>query len=215
MYGKFIQYTRELFGHAPRTFSAEETSELNASEPEWLINDSRQAIHDLYFAAPWVFARGDVRWGAIVLSYPICWQENSIDASAGLVHSPDRYFDDNPNELLAIGKGLFGQKSKDTRYPELRKFADAMRDGEDVHIHELAPIAFTSGRTIEFTTAFVVRRHLPLPYLAVALVPLVVLTKTGQCWILPSRWWSPAFIAKWIDSIPVVPKRIPFEGFTL
>lgn len=194
-----IVQSREAFGPPPRRFKPQEIALLQVPPPVWLPGDNRREPHELFRALPWVFTEGNVRWGAIVQANQLCWEEGPIDSPACVIHSSDPYFDDHLEELHEIGHGLYETKGKDTRNRELQRFADMLENELDAQMRLPVPRFLTGGREVTYTTLFVFRRHLPVPYLIEPVIPIVSHPNTGHSAILPSIWWAPSLVQEWLD----------------
>lgn len=200
MYGEYMAHCRTAFGAPRRQFSRQDVAILQVPPPRWLPQDGRHEMHFLFQGLPWVFAEGDVRWGAIVQANKICWVEGIEDSGACLLHSPDPFFDENVELLHGFGRQLFETKGRFTKNPELQRFADILGNEWESPTRLPVPRFLTEGRDVTYTTIFVFRRHLPLPYLVEPIVPIVVHPNTGHSAILPSAWWPQGLIDEWMDN---------------
>lgn len=200
MYGEYMAHCRTAFGAPRRQFTYQDVGVLQVPPPRWLPADDRREMHYLFQGLPWVFAEGHLRWGTIVQANQLCWKEGPDDCPACVIHSADPFYDDNPELLHDIGHQLYENKGRYTKNPELQRFADLLENELDAQMRLPVPKFMTEGRDVIYTTIYVFRRHLPLPYLVEPIVPIVVHPNTGHSAILPSAWWPQGLIDEWMDN---------------
>jgi hypothetical protein len=197
-----LNSTRRNFRPAPRQFSAEEARDLTARPPTWMMEVRRDKIWEQFNKARQIFEQGHVVWGHLIQANQILFEEGPDDAPAAWLYSADPYFEEDVDSLGAIAHGLFETKGKRTGDREVQRFADMLHDERERQLRLPIPKSMTGGRAVTYTCGMIVRKHLPLPFLADALFPLVVAPHVSEAtWILPSRYWADDLLNHWFSAL--------------
>jgi hypothetical protein len=203
--GEYLQQCRKRFGKPPR--------KLEPSEKEYIklrLSFFMRCILLLTFDKLRMVLRnqdilrdhGRVVWGCIVqANQDLFHPANRSTLPANLLYSPDRFYDDEVEELQALAMGLFGLKGTAQDDPELKRFANAITDEMARTMRLDLPESITDGRRVYFTTTLIHPQHLPEGYLANGFFPLVICPeKTEAVMILPARFWPKEFREAWADA---------------
>lgn len=202
MFGEWIQQTRQNFGKPPRTFSSEVAREIMVLPPAFMHENKKDKFWKQYNEFKAIFAYGSVVWASMIQANAILFQEHPADAPAAYLYSLDPYFDHNPDQLEEIAGNLADTKGRHGYDREVQRFADMLADEFERQLRLPIPKVLTSGHDVVYTCGVIARRHLPLPFLAAGLFPLIVLPgKTDANWVLPSRWWADGLLQFWFEAL--------------
>lgn len=202
MFGQWIEQTRQNFGNPPRSFSGDVAQQIMVRPPSFLFENKRDKLWKQYNQFNAIFAHGVVVWAHIIQAHHTLFEEHPEDAGAAFLYSLDPYFDDNAFDLEEVAANLFDTKGQRIRDREVQRFADMLADEYERQLLLPIPRSLTRGRDVIYTCGVIARRHLPLPFLARALFPLIVVPgKTDASWVLPSMWWADGLLQMWFEAL--------------
>ncbi len=144
-----------------------------------------------------LFSEGRVVWGTIVQANGNLFYPGKDDLPAVILYSLDENIDSNPKIIKKVAGGLYRIKGKKTD-KDLQEFSDKLKSERTTEWKIPIPSRVSKNIQCYYTTALIVRAHLPKYYLQNRLFPYLVCpekTKVGT--ILPSRYWSERFLKKY------------------
>lgn len=193
---------RQNFRAAPRIFNANEMNELRIRPPVWMQEDRKDKLWEQYRNMKGIFENGHVVWGRLIQANAILFEEGADDAPAAWLYSSDPYFEEEVDGLAVIATGLFDTKGEQTGDPAVQRFADMLHDERERQLRLPIPVSMTGGLPVTYTCGVVVRSHLPVPFLADSLFPLIIAPNISEAtWILPSRYWPEHMLNVWFSAL--------------
>jgi hypothetical protein len=185
--------TRSTFGAAPRKGDAVSQASKVAT-PAWL-----RPADPLYGAEcerARVLEQGRVVRSWVVMANALLFTRGSSSHPALVVYAPG---DDVDAETLEeVAAEIFRRRGSTPVDAELRAFVKDLADPARPFLRSV-PAAMANGRALFVTTVLILREHLPRPYLAASLLPLVVHEVTRAAIVLPSWLWGSDLRAAWVD----------------
>lgn len=167
---------------------------LLGPRPEWMQKEDR--LSEVVQRQALLLKGGQIGWGALVQANRLLFSPGEDDCPAMLVYSRDRYFDEHPQELRAIGGAFFSFKNTEQTHPVLKRLANQVTDEMSRTLSDDLPPVF-STRPLRSTTFMVFRRHLPAGVLTSGLLPILTHPSTGAVMIVPAEFWPEDFKARW------------------
>ncbi len=162
--------------------------------PDWCLGESR--FRELFAAQDVLFSEGNAVWGTIVQANGKLFSEGPEDLPAVIVYSLDEKIDSNPQLIERVAHGLYSLKGRQTS-PDLQAFSDKLKSERTLNWKIPIPPRISDNIQCFYTTALIVRNHLPHGYLSHNLFPFLVCpARTNVGTILPSRYWSEKFLKK-------------------
>ncbi len=144
-----------------------------------------------------LFSEGCVVWGTIIQANGKLFSPGLEDLPAVILYSLDEKIDSNPKIIKKVAKKLYSLKGKKT-HKDLQEFSDMLKSECTLKWKIPVPPHISNNIQCFYTTALVVRDHLPKGYLKNGLFPyLVCPEKTNVGTILPSRYWSRTFLREY------------------
>ncbi|MCB9934919.1 MAG: hypothetical protein H6840_04420 [Planctomycetes bacterium] len=202
IFSLMLAEARHNFRAAPRKFTADEMNDLRVRPPAWMQGDRNDRIWEQYRSMKAIMENGQVVWGFLIQANQVLFQEDSEDAPAAWLYSTDSWFEEDVDGLAEIAHGLFETKGQQTGDPEVQRFADMLHDEHERQLRLPIPKSMTGGRPATYTCGMVVRSHLPVPFLADSLFPLVIAPRYSEAtWILPSRFWPEPMLTEWFKAL--------------
>ena len=146
-----------------------------------------------------LFSEGSVVWGTIIQANGNLFYPGLDDLPAVILYSLDKKIDSDPTIILKVARGLAKIKGKKTD-KDLQEFSDMLKSEHTRKWKIPVPPRISKNIQCFYTTALIVREHIPKGYLQNVLFPyLVCPEKTNVGTILPSRYWSERFLKRyWI-----------------
>lgn len=200
MWAEWIQEVRRKVGDAPRNFRPEQLATLRVRQPEFLRQNRADPIHLLYRDQLGIFRNGRPVWGRIVQANALLFEEGLDDCPAAMIHSPDPWFDANPEALIEMASAMYAVKGKPVADPEMDRFGRLLYNEYERQFNLPLPHSLTGGRTVIYTTIMVHRSHLPAPVLVDNTLP--IMSDYPRCpgvWIIPSEYWAEAHLTEWFN----------------
>jgi len=168
--------------------------------PDWLLVNGEISISqfkELFEDQDVLFSEGNVVWGTIIQANSELFSPGSYDHPAVILYSLDERIDSKPKLIEKVARGLFSLKGKQTDQ-DLQEFSDRLKSERAYKWKIPIPPRISNNIQCFYTTALIIRKHLPNGYLYSGLFPYLVCpekTKVGT--ILPSRYWSEKFLKKY------------------
>lgn len=198
MMAQLLDACRRAFGAPPRSVPLGARWRMSPLPPLWMWLHLGDAIWVLYRERARLLRSGRVVWGTLVQANELLFQPATADLPAAALYSPDRHYDDKPEELGRIAQALFALKGTTPADPSLQKLAHDITDELERSYNLRVPDLLTGGREVYLTTIMVHRRHLPGGYLTQGLFPLIAHpASTRATMILPARYWGPELRYFW------------------
>ncbi|MGF1579947.1 MAG: hypothetical protein ACFCD0_11350 [Gemmataceae bacterium] len=199
---EIIESCLDRFGPAPRSLDPADAKACRLDLP-WEFEDlfvrKKDPMVQILDDQVLLRDRGDIVWGHIVQANRSLFDPNNANPlPANVVYSLDTYFDGRVGLLRKIAKGLFANKGSLPEDRELREFVRVITDERERLLRRELPRGYCGGRSVNFTTCFIVPDHLPGGYLAESAFPMLVnYEETEAVMVLPSRFWPYHFVKRW------------------
>ncbi len=162
--------------------------------PDWCLAEPR--FKELFAAQDVLFSEGNAVWGTIVQANGNLFSPGPDDLPAVVIYSLDDKIDSNPQLIERVAHGLYALKGRQTA-PDLQAFSDKLKSERTLNWKIPIPPRISDNIQCFYTTALIVRKHLPRGYLYSNLFPFLVCpAKTNVGTILPARYWSAKFLKK-------------------
>ncbi len=179
--------------YASRTENHMESDKIEL--PDWCLEESR--FKELFDSQDVLFSEGIAVWGTIVQANGNLFSPGPDDLPAVIIYSLDDEIDTNPKLIERVARGLFSLKGRQTSQ-DLQEFSDKLKSERTLNWKIPIPPRISDNILCYYTTALIVRKHLPRGYLYSNLFPFLVCpAKTNVGTILPSRYWSEKFLKKY------------------
>lgn len=122
---------------------------------------------------------GDLVPGALIMANELLfWDDNDYDCPAVFIYSHDKYYEENPEELISLAHKLYDltSLSEDELVFDMAKkeIADILKDEYSPSFNRVVPRELTGGRTVFMTTLVVVRDEIENGFLDRRIYPLLV-----------------------------------------
>ncbi len=173
-----IDACRERFGPPPRSLHATDAKACRLELPsqlEDLFAQTNDPMLRILVDQSLLRDRGQVVWGHLVQANQMLFDPNNTKPlPANVVYSLDAYFDGRVGLLEKIGYGLFSHKGSVPDDRELQEFVRVITDERERIMRRELPRSYCNGRSVYFTTCFIVPEHLPSGYLAETEFPMLV-----------------------------------------
>ena len=193
-----IVAVRDLFGPAPRQFSADLKEYLAIIPPPWLKRQTKDDLQLAYRFQDRIRRDGTVVWAAIVQANSLLFRRGPTDSPASVIFSLDPWYDSNPDDLQLAAHELFQLKGTDQNDADAAAFARMLTNELTRAMMLRAPKRFTGGRNVFHSSIMLPRKHLPKGYLAGSIFPVWVdPTGTGALLLVPAAYWPPSLTAAW------------------
>ena len=167
--------------------------------PDWLLVNGEIGIpqfKELFEDQDILFSEGFVVWGHIIQANSYLFDPGPHDHPAVVCYSLDEIIDSKPKLIKKVARGLYKLKGKRTDQ-DLQEFSDRLYSEHAYKWKIPIPLRISNNIQCFYTTALVVRNHLPEGYLSSSLFPFLICPeKTNVGTILPSRYWSENFLKK-------------------
>ncbi len=167
---------------------------------DWLLGFGeviKPPFNVLFEAQDVLFAEGNAVWGTIVQANGDLFSPGPEDLPAVVIYSLDEKIDSDPELIKRVARGLFSLKGRQTS-PDLQEFSDRLKSERTNRWKIPVPLRISNNIQCFYTSALIVRNHLPRGYLYSNLFPFLVCpAKTNVGTILPSRYWSEKFLKKY------------------
>jgi hypothetical protein len=187
--------TSERIGPAPRRIDAWSRLRMAASRPAWL-----GPLDPLWRAEaerPVLLRRGRLVKSWVVMANEFLFTPGERPSPALVVYAPH---DDADGEALeSVTATVLGLRRAKPVDADLAALAADVFDPKARPMARPVPPSLAEGRTLRIATVLVYRSHLPRPYLAASLLPLLVLDETPSVIVLPSQLWADDLVAAWLD----------------
>lgn len=188
-----ILETRKIFDSRPEDHMEHD----RLVPPDWMKEYGMGQFEQLFEDQDVLFSEGRVVWASLVQANTLLFDSGPHDLPAVVLYSLDEGIDSKPKLIRKVAKGLFKIKGKQTD-PDIQKFADMLKSDRTKKWKVPVPLRISNDIQCFYTTALIIRNHLPNGYLSKSLFPyLVCPEKTKVATILPSRYWSEKFFKKW------------------
>jgi Fe-S cluster assembly iron-binding protein IscA len=141
---------------------------------------------------------GQVVWGSVAQVNMGMFSAGTMDLPGVTVYSTDPYYDENPQDLFAIGRACFQFKNTDPVDIEFKSVAVRLTDEFDMTVRMLLPNRLTDGREVFLAATMFHRTRLPGGVLRGSLFPTVIapqMTEANMPLQLP--YWSPILCNSW------------------
>lgn len=179
---------------AQAEFKPKSLAAILAKTPHWLKHDD--GLNEILQYQKRLLIEGAVVWGVVVQANELLFAPGPDDYPALLVYSPDRYFDEHPTELRALGAKISdpnGGAHKDGEMAAINQFVS-----DETASTLSAPVQrLFSTRDIRTAAFIVFRKHLPDRMLAGSLLPILIHPDTSAVMIVPSAFWPATLISHW------------------
>ena len=168
--------------------------------PDWLLINGDINIpqfKELFEDQDVLFSEGNVVWGTIIQANSKLFSPGLYDHPAVILYSLDEKIDSKPKLIIKVARNLYSLKGKQTDQ-DLQEFSDRLNSERAYKWKIPIPPRISNNIQCFYTTALIIRKHLPDGYLHSGLFPFLVCpekTKIGT--ILPSRYWSESFLKKY------------------
>ena len=200
-YKNSIEKIREIYS------GASPNAEDSFVKPFWV--DNFNGINKIYSDQALLFRQGRIVWGALVQANEMIFVKapfyagkkdlRRVDLGGNIVFSTDVYFDEHPYELLAIAEKLFSYKDTTNAPHDIKKIVDVISNERETVFNVKLPHSVTDGKEVFFTTAMMVRKHLPQNRLTDSIFPILALPEQLEtCILVPKHYWPETFTQKFI-----------------
>jgi hypothetical protein len=141
---------------------------------------------------------GRVVWGCVAQVNQGMFAPGHEDLPGVTVYSTDSYYDENPQDLFAIGQACFTFKNTEPVESEFKPVALRLTDESDFTLRMLLPKRLTDNRTVFLAATMFHRRRLPHGVLCGSLFPLVIAPEVSEVNIvLELRYWPKTLRETW------------------
>ena len=167
---QLLQACRDNFGPAPRTMNAAQADAFRVrlrGGLEAMQREENDAMVRILEDQHLLRERGRVYWGHFIQANQVLFQPgNAHTCPANLVFSTEPFFDDKPNLLGQLARGLGGMKGGEPADPSLADFVHVITDERARILCRELPRPYCRGHLAYFATVYVEPRQLPGGYLA-------------------------------------------------
>ncbi len=165
--------------------------------PDWMLGYggmNMAQFKELFDNQDVLFSGGHAVWGTIVQANGNLFSPGPNDLPAVVLYSLDKDIDSNPKLIEKVARGLYSLKGRQTD-PDLQAFSDMLKSERTRKWKVPVPLRISHYVQCFYTTALIVREHLPHGCLHGNVFPFLVCPeKTNVGTILPSRYWSDWFL---------------------
>ena len=168
----------------------------HASPPVRIQTNQADPMRTLYAKQELLLRKGRIHWAAVVPIERALQQPGQEDLPGLLVVGTDDHFDARPAELAAIAARLAALRTAPAATPELRRFAQQVRNDSGRPLGVELPPAL-AGRPVVLTSFMAVRSHLPDTALTAGWFPVLVHPSSVIPMIVPCAFWNAALRAAW------------------
>jgi hypothetical protein len=204
--GEVIRACRESLGKPPRQLSQDERRRFRIS-PSWFVkammNLSGDKLRVILRDQDVLRDHGCVVWGALVQANNSLFDPSNRQVlPAGVIYSPDPFFDGRVSVLQSIAQGLFELKGTVPVDKERRKLARAITGEVERLMRSPLPASITDRREVFLTTCLIQPSHLPAGHLAAGYFPLLICPEqTDAVMILPAWYWPKEAQEAWKQAV--------------
>lgn len=170
---------------------------LVGPRPAWLKDTD--GLFEFFERQNLLLTEGHIVWGALVQANSLLFKPGDANCPGLLVHSPDSYFDDRPQELRLIGRTFFSFKHTEPTDPELKEVARLVTDEVDRSMGFELPEVFSSKPVLS-ATFMVFRKHVPNGVLSTGLFPILTHPSTRAVMMVPFEFWPIELIVLWKEN---------------
>jgi hypothetical protein len=135
--------------------------------PDWLLINGEISIpqfKELFADQEVLFSYGSVVWGTIVQANSQLFSPGPYDHPAIVVYSLDERIDSKPKLIEKVARHLFSLKGNQTDQ-DLQEFSDRLKSERAYKWKIPIPPRISNNIQCFYTTALIVRKHLPAGYL--------------------------------------------------
>jgi hypothetical protein len=183
---KAIVETRKNYSSRPKNHMEYDKIE----RPSWCPPQ----FEELFENQDVLFAEGRVVWCTTIQANGNLFSPGPYDLPAVILYSLDERIDSNPKLIQQVALGLYSIKGQQTDQ-DLQEFSDMLRSERTQKWKVPVPPRISKNIQCFYTTALIVRKHLPYGYLRRGPYPFLVCPeKTNVGTILPARYWSKRFV---------------------
>lgn len=129
--------------------------------------------------------QGTVVWGAMAQANAGIFQPGPRDLPGVTIYSPDSYYDEHPEELMAMCRAVALLKGYLPAERQFQAAANRMTDEKDTTPRITLPTAMTQGRTVYIAATIFHRGRLPDGMLQGGFFPLVIAPQQTEVNMLP------------------------------
>jgi hypothetical protein len=183
--------TRTQLGATPRGFGrlpdVPLPKSLSPDDPLWKADCERA----------WLVEHGVIVRSWIVLASVHLFQPGTTALPAHVVYAPKG--DVDTEDLEEVAAAIFVVRSAAPTEKNLASFVRAVRSEQPRFFSRTIPQAVSGGRPVVLGSILVHRDHLPRPYLAAPLLPLLVHPTKKTAVLLPAPLWASDLVSAWVD----------------
>jgi hypothetical protein len=195
---QWIGEVRQALSPVPRSFSPEVMRYITPPEPAWLQANPADLLWGQYYHHELLFVHGSVCWAVVQQANAALFEAGEHGASPGVfLFSPDAYYDGRPEALHDLAVTLAAYKHEPTGDPDLAAYGARLAAESERHGKRPLPPKLVEGREVYAVDAVVHREHLPVPFLAGSILPVVHQPSTNHIWIVPAGYWPDELVAAW------------------
>lgn len=194
---RLLAECRQRFGAPPRRLGLfARWGYLAPPRPDWLKGDPAFAPLTRGWSA--LLGEGRVVWGRSVQVNFTLFEPGLVDNPGDFVFCPDPEREADPEELARVSRAVHRLHKKPPGNEEERILAEHLPNWTDRAFGLEVPASLSPEFPAELSTVLLVRRHLPLGWLAHGLLPLVVSPgRPRLATVLPERYWPDDLIRFW------------------
>jgi hypothetical protein len=142
--------------------------------------------------------KGQVVWGSVAQVNMGMFFEGPIDLPGVSVYSTDPYYDENPQDLFAIGRACFQFKNTDPVDADFKPLAARLTDEFDGTVRMRLPNKLTEDREVYLAATMYHRSRLPGKMLRASLTPVVIAPDATEVnMVLQLPYWSETLRKSW------------------
>lgn len=194
---RLLDEVRDMMGTVPRWRGFFGHLSLRQARPIWIKRSDE--LNEVFRRQGKLMREGDIVWGALVQANMHLFSPGPHDHPAMVIHSPDPFFEDDPNRLRALGNRLFQLKNTTPASPDERRLAEMITDEMERGMGWTVPRACTGAREVTSTSVIVFRRHLPDRVLRCGWFPLLTHPETPAVMIVPSNYRPDELVEIWME----------------
>jgi hypothetical protein len=194
----WIGSVRAALGPVPRTFSADDMRYLTPPEPHWLQADPANLFWGQYYHHELLFTYGEVSWSAVQQANGTLFQQDETTSNPGLVLvGPGNHYDAAPPALTELAARLAAGTDHGGDDPFLAAYGAMLAGEGGWRGKTVVPPELVGGHEVYSVDLVIHREHLPLPFLASTVLPVIHHPSTAHVWVVPARYWPDDLVAAW------------------
>lgn len=147
-----------------------------------------------------LYKEGRVVYACVAEANPSIFHEGDDICKATVVFSEDELFDEMPNLLAEIAIKVTALRDTPDLPESCLQILDMLNGKTERKLNVKLPYELSYNKEVYVTAIYVLRQHLPKPYLKRGFFPILVLPeKTDASIILPSHYWSKDMLSEWLQ----------------